>query len=275
MYNIFFVKSNPDTDPVTEESVLTPEYLRSDNPYLKKNRRKPVDPVYLDPLDEEDLLDELLDYYYYDYDFIPSMKNLERYYRDYYKNQKQVPRTKKKKQNQRKKQRRTQHQNKKQQRRRRPETREKKKKSNLIGNFDFHDYYDDFDYDLYSVAERIPSDVKSVLNKVRNKSRTTTTAATTTTTPLTTTPAYSFQLSPELLSNQVFHQIFDDKNFENFFREHKKFLDHTKNKFRTSGNEPPPTGSNVFRPTTRPSSHARENKVFISSTKFIMTVHEI
>jgi hypothetical protein len=257
-----FLKRNANTDTMIEESVPKPEYLRSDNPNPRKNRRKPVDPVYLDPLDEEDLLDELLDYYYYDYDFIPSMKNLERYYRDYYRNQNKVSKVKKKRPIQQK---RTKHRNDKHNRRK-PQTREKKK--NLIGNFDFYDYYDDFDYGLFSVAEKKPSDVKSVLNKVRNKPQKTT--ATTTAPPTTaTTTAYSFQLNPDLLSNQIFNQMFDDKNFENFFREHKNFQDHTINKFRihAQGNESSPLPNNVFRPTTIPSTRSRgyNHQVFIFS----------
>jgi len=271
MSHAFFVKLNTNTETLTEENVIKPEYLRSENPYVKKNRRKPVKPVYLDPLDEDDLLDELFDYYYYDYDFIPSMKNLERYYRDYYRNQNKVRIMKKKNSIQQKKERRRKQQNKKE-KRRRPQMREKKRKSNLIGKFDFYDYYDDFDYDLYSVAERLPSDVENVLNKVRNKSRTRTT--TTTTAPTTSTTVYSFQLSPELLSNQIFNQMLKEKNFENFFRDHKKFQDYTENRFKTSaqGNEPPTLRNNVFRPTTKPSSRTRErnnvkHQVLIFSTK--------
>jgi hypothetical protein len=226
-------------DSKQQESVISPEFLKS-NSRRKKNHGNQI-PDYPDPSFEDDLLDELLDYYYYDYDFVPSMKNLERYYKDYYYNKRE-----KSKLSRKKKRRKTTNENstkrkKKQRKRIKDQTYYRNLIQQLENEFeDDYDYDFEYDFDVSPRKERKPENVNSVLNKVHNRK---------TSPPPTTRTSIppKFSLAPSLLSNQIFGNIFDQHNFDGFFKENH--LNQNPPKTRLDSNVRERAPPFVFRPT--------------------------
>ena len=163
----------------------------------------------------------LPEYDYYDYDFIPSMKNLERYYHDYY-NKRRKPDRDVYDQN-------LNQNNGKIWKNLNQIKKLEKELEDATWSMNDYDEFDDVDYDALRRRESIKNKIRLILNKVKNKEKTRTTPARTSTT--TTAPAPAFSLSPKLVKNQIFSGLLQNHEFDNFFADYERFHENAKQRF--------------------------------------------